>query len=139
MSKNFDAARGERARRDRGFTIAGETFSIKAAVRPEVIAEWDAVTTDTPSEDGIAACERIVESFLETPEQYRRWTELRASELDGNPISVEDLVAVVQWMVEANTGHPTEPPASSTRGPQVTDSTPSTVASPSPVGASFGT
>lgn len=136
MAKNFDEQREARVHRDREFTIAGERFTIKAAVRPETIAEWDRVTTDTPSDDGIQACERIVESFL-GDQQYALWQQLRASDLDGNPISVEDMVAVVQWMVEANTGHPTAPPVSSTRGPQVTDTTSSTEPSPSPVVGSF--
>ena len=105
--------------KDREFTINGVIFNWHD-VRPEVLTELgDELTkqqTNGSDPDPNAAwklADRQILLFI-TPEQHDRWSELRSR--DKDPVTIGQLNAIVQWLMEEQTGLPTEQPSSSATG-----------------------
>ena len=115
MPRNFD----ELIAKDLSFVLAGETFTMHY-VRPEVLAAWeDEPDLDTAAESLLAADQKI-KLFL--PEaDHARYDAVRAR--DENPVTSEQLNAVLRWMIEVQTGRPTEQPSPSEPGPGSTEAT----------------
>lgn len=126
--KNFDVARAERANRDRGFKIGGEEFLRKTGVRPEIMIAWEALGTNQDSEAVLNAVDEIVVGFLDpTNDAEARYRKIREREED--PVTLADLVELVQWLVEEETGRPTQQPSASTSGDGGTSTTSTDVSS----------
>ena len=107
--KNFDEMKAT----DREFTVAGETFHWRD-VRPEVLTAFE------PSENGggdANAAWRLMDDqillFLEADE-LDKWRQLR--ERDENPVTIAQLNAILLWLMEEQTGRPTEQPSPSAPG-----------------------
>lgn len=107
------------AGKDREFSINGAIFNWHD-VRPEVLTELgDELTKATEngdSSDPNAAwklADKQILLFID-PDQHDRWTELRDREKD--PVTIGQLNAIVQWLMEEQTGLPTEQPSSSATG-----------------------
>jgi hypothetical protein len=143
--KNFDVERKAKRKKqvDRSFTIAGEMFFLRSAVRPEVLALMDTVDTSRPSEV-LAAVDAIVLQCI-TKKDRAKWIRVRtigsadpqdildkAADPNWQPddaeesaedellITMDDLVDVMKYCVEEMSGRPTEQPADSTAGQQAT-------------------
>lgn len=118
--KDFDARRKERAERDRGFTLGGETFVMKSGVRPEVLAAYESIDASATPEDKLAQMDGMVLDFLEEEkgEAEKRWRKIRA--IEDNPVTLQDIQDVIEWLIEAQTGRPTGQPSGSTAGPGAT-------------------
>lgn len=118
--KDFDEARKERAERDRSFKIGGETFVMKTGVRPEVLASYEEIDTDKPALEVIGLVDEVILGMMENGDgSHERYRDLRAREND--PLSLEDLRDVVQWLIEEQTGRvPTQPLSPSGPGPERT-------------------
>ena len=101
--KNFD----EMLATDREFTVGGATFHWRD-VRPEVLTSFE------PSENGTDANAtwRMMDDqillFLAVDE-HDAWRALRAR--DGDPVTIAQLNAILLWLMEEQTGRPTEQPS----------------------------
>jgi hypothetical protein len=98
---------------ERQFKVQDETFTWRD-VRPEVLTEFD---TDTNGDDPSAVwdlMDRQILLFLGDGEQDR-WKALRKR--DDAPVTVAQINAVLMWLMEEQTGRPTEQPSPSAPGP----------------------
>ncbi len=106
MSKNFD----DMLPKDREFTVGGETFHWRD-VRPEVLEKFE------PSESDDNSVWRIYDEqimlFLE-PTEHERWTTVRAA--DDKVVTIKQIQAILRWLLEEQTGVPTEQPSPSAPG-----------------------
>lgn len=98
---------------DLEFKIGGESFTAMR-VRPEVLASWSEI--NDPLDDTGAALRLLDERVLSfLPEAEReRWTALRAREED--PVTIGQMNALLQWMLETSSDLPTTPPLPSAAG-----------------------
>lgn len=155
---DFDKARIERAERDkqtakeREFRIGGEKFTWRPGVRPEALsdlalikagkrdkegnllrdADGEIVDAGTPMNESIAIIDGIIVDMIESSDDaHTRWRELRSRQDD--PITLDDMQAVVQWLVEQQTGRTPTPPRSRSGSGRGGTGTRSTVGSSSQV------
>jgi hypothetical protein len=116
VSKNFD----EMLPSDREFTVGGETFHWKD-VRPEVLTSFDTdENPGAPVEEVWKVIDARVLQFL-PEDEHERWRTLRAR--DENPVTIQQLNAIVTWFIEEQTGRPTEAPSPSASGRTQTKAT----------------
>lgn len=137
--QDFDTARDERLKADRSFKIGGETFTHRAAVAPEEIMGWNDLTegtagADTPGSGWLKALDETVLVILE-PGQEELWAKVRDPKLQPQPLSVGDLVKVMEWLIEKVVATPTSEPAASGRGRARTAMSSTGVSSSEPVAA----
>ena len=107
--KNFD----EILAQDREFTVAGETFHWRD-VRPEVLTAFEPSETD--ADDSNAAWRLMDDQILLfiQKDEHDRWRELRAR--DESPVTIAQLNAILLWLMEEQTGRPTQAPSPSASG-----------------------
>jgi hypothetical protein len=105
MPHNFD----ELLSKDHKFTVRGETFAYKD-VRPEILTTFE---TNGKNEDVWAGYDAQILLFLEE-EDHERWRVLRAREKD--PVTIEQITAILTWLMEEQTGRPTQTPSPSASG-----------------------
>jgi hypothetical protein len=128
--KNFDTERKEREipEEERTFTLGGETFIGKSVVRPEALTKWDGITQEMEVTEILTATDETILALIENRDDaHARYTALRQREDD--PIGVNDLVEVGKWLVEVQTGRPTEQPSGSTASPPTPGTTLTAVSS----------
>jgi len=117
--KNFDTARklrGSRPAADRTFVIGGQSFVRRVNVPADVMTVLDPL-----SGGGVAAGEvlRIVDGLigeLVEPPGAGQWGQLRARGADEDPLTLADVMAVIQWLIEEETTVPTSEPSPSGDG-----------------------
>ncbi len=102
--KDFDAM----LPKDREFTVGGETFHWRD-VRPEALMTFG----DETKLDGLPLMDAQILLFLE-PAQHDRWNELRSR--DDRPVTIGQMTAIITWLMEEQTGRPTEAPSPSASG-----------------------
>lgn len=132
MAKNFDQARSERrkTREERTFTLGGETFVCKPAIKPEWLAPYEDMSEETPLFEVLTIADNLFLHAIEPNDgAQERYQAIRSNEDD--PIDFEDLREVLAWIMEIASSRPTGPrdASSPSRG---TSGTPSTDASSSP-------
>jgi hypothetical protein len=133
--KDFDDHRkkkDEATRAERVFQLGGEQFTARARVRPEAFMEWDSMDMEkTPASEILVMADRTILSLIEKKDgAHDRYRAVRANEED--PISLEDLTDLIQWLVEVQSGgRPTERSSDSSTSSEETG-TSSTDSSPSP-------
>lgn len=111
--KDFDAKRKARMDRDRSFKIGGEEFTMRAGLRPEVLIPWEQLTEETSAAEVLQILDSIVLDFLEPyGDSHDRYRALR--ERVEEPITLQDLQELVEWLIAEQTGRPTGQPSSST-------------------------
>jgi hypothetical protein len=121
--KNFDEQRSTLSEEERTFQIGGETFLARAKVRPEALAQWDGISGDMPALDILKASDETILALMDQRDNaHARYTALR--EREDDPLSLDDLVDLGQWLVEVVTGRPTEPLSGSTTSPSTPGTTP---------------
>lgn len=137
MPTDLDEVRGA-ADDDRQFKLAGQVFTIRRKVRPEVLAMLEHVGDGTGTQDTIDRLDELVRRVL-VKRDVPRWQATREEDdEDGeNTISLHDLNTVIQWSIERLVARPLEQPSSSTPSPVSTEPTSqapasSLVAVPSP-------
>lgn len=145
---NFDSARKERAeaeaatRDERVFTIGGQDFYWKPGVRPEALSDLakikpgkrdkdgelikdkngDPVDAGTPMNETIEIIDRIIVAMIDPADDaHARWREVRAVEDD--PITLDDMQTLVQWLIEQQTGRTPTVPRSPSGGGRGTEKT----------------
>jgi hypothetical protein len=137
--RNFDtdpdARRAQRIHPDNlKFVIRGREFHVISGYAPDspeanALDEWNTITADTPNEEFAAIADRTVQRML-MPGQEEAWREARRPE-GPDPITGQDLVDIVGWVVEAVIMRPLPSASGSSDG-----STPATPTSPpqAPIG-----
>lgn len=111
--KDFDTKRKERSDRDRSFKIGGETFVRRTGLRPEILLPWEKIGDDTPASEVLETIDLLVTDFIESGDDaVARYKALR--EREDDPVTLEDLQELVEWLVAEQTGRPTGPPSGST-------------------------
>ena len=97
---------------DREFRVQDQTFTWKD-VRPEVLTafEIDANGDDPNAVWGIM--DKQIMLFLPDEEQDK-WKKLRADE--SKPVTIAQMNAILTWLMEEQTGRPTEAPSPSASG-----------------------
>lgn len=103
--KDFDKERAKRPREQVGFAIGGKTFKGVTAVAPEIITLLATVVDDA---DAVEKADDVVLGCLPEAE-HEAWREVRAVRGDDT-ITLDDLLEVVRYLVEAHTARPTESP-----------------------------
>lgn len=103
---------------DLEFKLGGETF-VAQRVRPEVLAEFASDNVDLEeaqdSTKALALLDERIEAFLEHEEDRARYRELR--QRTRNPVTIGQLNALLEWMLEVSSDLPTEQPSTSVAGP----------------------
>lgn len=138
MPKNFDDHRQKKAeatRAQREFVLGGEPFTARASVRPEAFMEWDSLDMEnTPPAVILQTADNTILTMIEKKDDaHNRYRAVREREDDA--ISLDDLVELIQWLVEFQSGtkedgetpsRPTEPSSASatSQGETGTPSTP---------------
>jgi hypothetical protein len=120
--KNFDIGREARKKTEdqRSFTIGGETFVAKDGVHPSALAAYDAITESSGVAQTLATVDDLILAMIEDKDNaHERYRIVRANETDI--ISVEDLLELVRWLVELQTGRPTGQPGDSSPGAASTE------------------
>jgi len=120
VSKDFDAeVRAERFERDNTFVIGGETFGYFVSLRPErfqeIIAEYAKTTIETAGEEMTRIVDETIKGFIVSAEDRERWGEVRARD-DEQAISSRDMREVLLYLIQEQTGRPTEAPSPSGNG-----------------------
>jgi hypothetical protein len=122
--RNFDEERTERLGRDTSFTIAGRTFDIQSNLRPEdfsakISPYLKSVGETVTAEETIKLLDQTIEGFL-LPEYIESWREARQIEggdtAESIAITAADMRAIIVFIFEQQTGHPTEEEPSSGNG-----------------------
>jgi hypothetical protein len=117
--KNFDERRKQRAEADRLFQIGGETFVMRAGVRPEALTPYENLTPEAGASEALAVIDDLIVEFIEdNDDAHSRYRNLR--ERSDDPITMQDLQELTKWLVEQQTGRPTVPPSPSTASPATT-------------------
>lgn len=122
--KNFDDHRkkkDEATRAQREFQLGGETFTARARVRPEAFMEWDSMDmANTPASEILVMADKTILDLIEKKDDaHARYRALREREED--PLNLEDLTDLIQWLVEVQSGgRPTEPSPDSSSSPEET-------------------
>jgi hypothetical protein len=132
--RDFDGPRRKReqqSRDERAMILGGETFYAKASVRPEVLTQFSDINDETPMKEVLRITDDTILALLEsvdhTEERYRK---IRESEDDV--VNLEDLLEVAKWLVEVQTGRPTELPSASSGSPETPPSGTASTATSSP-------
>lgn len=128
--QDFEAKRRARIDRDRQFTIGGEILIYRASVRPEAMLEWSTITPGATDDESLPLLDNLVQQFV-TEQSFEKWKALR--QVDGDEaLNLEDITDVIEWLVERQSGRPTESSSASADGSQTTSTgTSSTDESPS--------
>lgn len=145
--KDFNGARIARAMSERRFYLGPYTFKRKPTIPLAVItdfarAQQQSTAEGVDSPESVIAFERI---FFDITEEFcwrtadneelavaDAWRELTTVGDENGPVGMEDLAALVSWLLEGATETPTlEPPASLDGSATPPNGTPSTLPSSS--------
>lgn len=131
--RNFDDSRKKsRASEEaRTFVLGGETFVLRPAIHPEALEDYDRITPESTIKETLDIVDELILNMIDTrDDSHERYHRVRSNRND--PITIDDLQELVQWMVEMQTARPTGQPGDSSPG-QSSTATESTVESSSPV------
>jgi hypothetical protein len=116
MAKDFDTDRIHRAERDRSFTIGGETFTYRASIPPEDLAEWNEAVSgekELGERGWITLYDDTILRLLE-PGQDEKWRAARSDET--LPLNLGDMRGLMEWLLAEQSGRPTGQSSASTNG-----------------------
>lgn len=98
---------------EREFRVQDQTFKWRD-VRPEVLSAFE-ITENGDDPNAIwDLMDRQILLFLPESEQ-EKWKTLRANE--ESPVTIAQMNAILTWLMEEQTGRPTEQPSPSAPGP----------------------
>lgn len=110
MARNFD----DLLEKDATFTVRGEKFAYHD-VKPEVLSAFETPTNGKKDDEESVwdILDAQILLFIEE-EQHERWKELRQREKE--PVTIKQLTEILKWLMEVQTGRPTDPPSPSASG-----------------------
>lgn len=136
MPKDFDKERSATLRpvEERECIIGGETFTIRAKVRPEVLAPYlgmiGGLASDMTEDEAINLLDTLMANLV-VPGEAEKWARVRDIDDPELALSIFDVQEVIQWAISVATGRPTMPSSPSADGSATTGTgTPSTDESP---------
>ncbi len=106
--KNFDEARAAKraSEDDRTFQLGGETFVALPSVHPDVLAAYDKIKPETSITETMEVVDEVIIQLIDPRDDSAgRYTSIRANKTD--PLSVDDLLELVKWLMAQQTGRPT--------------------------------
>jgi hypothetical protein len=103
--RDFDEGKAELE-----FKLGGEEF-VARRVRPEVLATFQTDETTTDATMAITLLDERISAFLANDEDRARYAALRCREED--PVTVGQLNALLEWMLEVSSDLPTTLPSPS--------------------------
>lgn len=118
--KNFDVARQARSirsRDSRSFLLGGVTFVRRASVPAEVMVDLDEISSGTSAGRVLEIVSGVIAEMCEPP-ATEQWAALRARKADADPLTLADVIEVVQWLIAEETEIPTSEPSPSGDGSQ---------------------
>lgn len=98
--------------KDREFRVQDQTFTWKD-VRPEVLSAFDIDVNGNDPNAVWGIMDRQILLFLPESEQ-EKWKTLREDE--DKPVTIGQMNAILTWLMEEQTGRPTEQPSPSDPG-----------------------
>lgn len=110
---------------DRQFKIAGQTYTVRKRVRPEVLAMLGEFEADSTFKHTIEQLDAMILATL-TRESAERWHAMRTSDDDEDgegTVDLEGMNAVLEFAIEAVTNRPLGSAGSSTTGIEPTAAT----------------
>ena len=108
-------------------------FTCRREVAPESILKYEGIDENTPGREAFPIFDEVVKSII-VPADADLWDFVRRGD-SADTLGLGSLNALVAWLVEAVVARPTVTPSASPHGSESpATGTPSTVASPSPVG-----
>jgi hypothetical protein len=117
--KNFDESRHQRSivpAADRTFVLCGEAFVTRASVRPDVLTAYDEINEATTITRTLEIVDEVIIAFLDKgANAVERYKKIRTN--DEDPVTMSDLLDLVQWLIEVQTNRPTGPPVDSSSPP----------------------
>lgn len=116
--KDFDQGRKARkkTREERTFVLHGETFVARNALHPDVLSEYDGIDENDNASVILATIDNMIVEMIEPDDDAAvRYTAIRVDRED--PVTLEDLMDLVKWVIEVQTGRPTGQPGASLPGP----------------------
>lgn len=99
--------------KDRQFKVQDEVFTWRD-VRPEVLTAFEMSTNGDDPDAVWKLMDAQILLFLEE-ESHERWKALRVR--DKEPVTIGQMNALLTWLMEEQTGRPTEAPSPSASGP----------------------
>ena len=122
---NFDGQQRERQEQrlrdlgDRTFTLRGETFAFVANARFDVLRRVSELGRDTDGSEIISVLEEAVLELIEEKDgAHERFRHVCAQ--TEFPVTFTDLNEIATWLIEKQTGRPTQAPSPSTDGREAT-------------------
>ena len=97
---------------DREFKVQDQTFTWKD-VRPEVLTAFEINANGDDPSAVWGLMDRQILLFL-PPEEQEKWKKLREDE--EKPVTIAQINAILTWLMEEQTGLPTEAPSPSASG-----------------------
>lgn len=116
--KNFDVARQARSirsRDERSFVLGGLTFVRRPSVPAEVMVDLDEISSGTSAGRVLEIVSGVIAEMCEAP-AAEQWAALRERKADSDPLTLADVIAVVQWLIAEETEIPTSEPSPSGDG-----------------------
>lgn len=133
--RNFDSDwEASKSLEERTFQIGGQLFVMKKAVKPELLAIREDINEESPVGEAMAALDDLFLSMIEPGDDaHARYRALRD---DPEGLSIGQIQAVIDWLIEKQTGRPPTLPSGSSRlrGPTGTPTTAGSSRQASPVG-----
>lgn len=109
----LDAARRAQAREAPTFTLHGVTFECVPELSAMTLMNMGRINQDDPS-SAIDAFYQFCDVCIVPEHKQAFWDALNATD---EPVSVDQLAKLVEWLTEQYTGRPTGPPSSSPGSP----------------------
>lgn len=119
MPKTFDERLAARKAADRTFILRGVQFTRRPSVSPDEFDEADKAREEA-QEDGdeekwTNALDRMILVYLDGEDAEENWRKVRAIRGE-DAVTIADMEDIARWLVEEDTGRPTQAPEASTGG-----------------------
>lgn len=124
MARDFDqeTKQAQLPKEEREFILGGEPFVAMANIRPEVLAEFEKIQKDTPALEVLQILDDLIVQMIEPDDDAEtRYRAVRARTKE--PVTMQALQTVGEWLVEIATGRPTGPPVDSSASHATTGDT----------------
>lgn len=115
--KDFDLDRVNTSEEARQFRLRGEVFVRRDSVRPDTTIAFEDLTPEDTAQHTLTVIDDLVLGFIEDDGgAHARYRSLREREAD--PVTLQDLIKMSQWLIAENAGRPTGPSSGSSTGPE---------------------
>lgn len=118
VTRDFDAERRERYPEPVTFRMRDEVFTVIQGISPEEYGAkaqpFFSMTRATPNDEALKIADEFVVAFTDGDDSAERWKKVRA--LRNPAVTVREIFDLCRWIIEEQTGVPTQQPAPSPDG-----------------------